>query len=67
MSDKRLSYSEAIEEIELILKQIESNTLDVDILSDRVRRVTLLIEQCKDKLTKTEVDIDKIFEKDREL
>ncbi len=61
MSKKKISYNEAIGEIEEILQQIESEELDVDDLSDKVKRVSALIKICKDKLHKTEVEVENIL------
>lgn len=52
---------EAISEIEEILAQIENNELDVDELSEKVKRVSVLINICKNKLKNTEEEIEKIL------
>jgi len=62
MAKKQFSYNEAIEKIEEILLQIENDDLDVDELSEKVRKVTTLIKVCKQKLTQAESDVDKILE-----
>lgn len=62
MTKKRLSYKEAIGELEAILEQIEDETLDVDELSDKVKRVAYLIKVCKDRLHKTEEEVEKILQ-----
>jgi len=61
MSKKNVSYKEAITEIDEILKQLENNELDVDELSEKVKRVSQLVTLCKDKLRNTEEEIDKIL------
>jgi exodeoxyribonuclease VII small subunit len=61
MNKKKGTYKEAISEIEEILAQIENNELDVDELSEKVKRVSLLINMCKDKLKNTEEEIEKIL------
>jgi len=58
---KTVSYKEAINEIEEILRQLENNELDVDELSEKVKRVSSLVSLCKEKLHNTEVEIDKIL------
>ena len=58
---KNMSYKEAITEIEEILRQLENNELDVDELSEKVKRVSSLVSLCKEKLHNTEVEIDKIL------
>ncbi len=61
MSKKSISYTEAVKEIELILHQIENEELDVDDLSDKVKRAYFLLKLCKEKLHSTEKDIENIM------
>ena len=61
ISKKAVSYKEAITEIEEILRQLENNELDVDELSEKVKRVSQLVNLCKEKLHNTEQEIDKIL------
>jgi exodeoxyribonuclease VII small subunit len=61
MAKKEFSFSEAVTEIEDILKQIESGELDVDKLSVEVKRASELIRQCQKKLRTTEEEINSIF------
>jgi exodeoxyribonuclease VII small subunit len=56
------TYSEAIDEIEEILEKIESGELDVDELTDKVKRVASLLSLCKRKLKTTEAEIQKVIE-----
>ncbi len=58
---KKLSYGEAIAEIEEIIKKIEREELDVDELSDQVKRVSFLINYCREKLRNTEDEVNKIL------
>ena len=61
MAKKEFSFSEAVIEIEDILKNIESGDLDVDRLSVEVKRASELIRQCQKKLRSTEEEINSIF------
>jgi exodeoxyribonuclease VII small subunit len=61
MAKKEFSFSEAVVEIEDILRQIESGELDVDKLSVEVKRASELIRQCQKKLRTTEEEINSIF------
>ena len=54
MTKKKLSYNEAIAEIEQILAHLRDEQIDVDSLSAQVKRATELIEQCKAQLTDVE-------------
>lgn len=57
-----LSYSKAIKEIEEILKYIESQEVDVDILVEKVKRATELIQFCKNKLRSAEEELHKTLQ-----
>ncbi len=62
MSEKELTYKEAIEQLRRIVAEIDNSELDVDVLSDRVREATRLIKRCKEKLYKTDEEIKKVLE-----
>ena len=62
MSKESISYSDAIKEIEEILYKIEKEDIEIDDLSDKVKRVSFLINACKTKLLETEEQIEKIFD-----
>ena len=62
-------YREALDEIEAIVEEIESESVDIDVLTDRVRRATFLIKLCKAKLKKTDDEVKKVlkeFEEEEE-
>jgi exodeoxyribonuclease VII small subunit len=59
---KEPTYNEAITEIEEILQKIESGELDVDELTEKVKRVAYLLETCKKKLKTTEIEIQKVID-----
>ncbi len=61
MATKKVTYKEAIGEIEEILEKIENEELDVDELAEQVSRVSALIAICKEKLHKTEAEVEKIL------
>ncbi len=58
---KIVSYSEAMAEVEEILEKIENEELDVDELAEKVQRVSVLLKICKDKLTKTNEQVEQIL------
>ncbi len=61
MAKKEFSFNGAVKEIEEILQNIESGNLDVDRLSNEVKRASELIKQCQKKLRSTEEEINGIF------
>ncbi len=60
MKDK-INYTEAFEELQTIVSEIEDGEISVDELSEKVKRAALLIKICKSKLTSTEEDVNKIL------
>ena len=64
MTKEKISYSEAVAEIESILQKIEGAKLDVDELAEKVKRVTDLLKTCRDKLYNTETQIGEILDKE---
>ncbi len=60
---KDFKYEDAINELELIVKRMESDGLDIDTLGEQLRRAQELITKCKDRLTKTDEEIRKILDK----
>ena len=66
MNDKP-GYKEAVEEIESIVAEIENETVDVDVLAEKVKRAAHLIKYCKSKLKATDNEVKKVlreFEKE---
>jgi exodeoxyribonuclease VII small subunit len=59
--NKLPNYTEAFEELQEIVSEIEGGDISVDQLSDKVKRAALLIKICKDKLTATEGDVHQIL------
>lgn len=56
-------YKEAIKEIEEIMYQLENEEIDLDELSNKVKRASDLIAKCKNKLKNTEDEIENIIKK----
>jgi len=58
---EQISYSDAFEELQQIVTEIEQGEISVDELSAKVKRAAHLITICKSKLTTTEEDVNKIL------
>jgi len=56
------TYRQTIEELETILRALETDTVDVDDLTARVQRSAELIRLCKQKLRNAEAAIDRVFD-----
>ena len=50
-----------MDEIEAILNSIENDEPDVDDLAEKVKRVAQLLKFCKDKLYKTQEEVEKVL------
>jgi|ADurb_Cas_02_Slu_FD_contig_21_322105_length_674_multi_4_in_0_out_0_2 exodeoxyribonuclease VII small subunit len=61
MTKKKNEYTDSIAEIEQILAQIENDELNMDELSEKIKRVNLLIKGCKKKLFETEQEVEEII------
>jgi exodeoxyribonuclease VII small subunit len=59
--EKKISYAEAIVELEGIVTEIEEGEITIDTLSEKVKRASELIRICKEKLSSTEADVNKIL------
>ena len=59
---KNMTYKEAIEEIEKILRSLREEQNSIDTLSERVARATELIALCREKLRKAESEVNSIIE-----
>ena len=59
-----MKYEEAIKELETIVRKMENDELDIDQLSEQLKRAKVLVKFCKDKLTKTDEEIKKLLSED---
>ena len=60
---KDLTYSPAISELENILRQMQSDALDIDLLATYTRRATELLTECRTRLTATDEELKTILPK----
>lgn len=58
---KQYTYTDAFEELQTIVSEIEHGDISIDELSEKVKRATLLIGVCKAKLTATEGEVNNIL------
>lgn len=60
----KLSYAEAVAEIEAILEKFNSEGFDIDTLAENVKRATELIKMCRERLRKAEEDVAKVLKEE---
>jgi exodeoxyribonuclease VII small subunit len=56
-----LTYENAYEELVQIAREIENETVSVDVLAQKVKRASELITFCQAKLKSTETEVNKII------
>ena len=56
-----INYQKAFDELQDIVSDMEDGKINVDELAQKVKRATELIRICKNKLTATEGDVQKIL------
>jgi exodeoxyribonuclease VII small subunit len=61
--ENNLTYEGAMEELKEIALQIDNESVTVDVLADKVKRASELIEFCQLKLKTTETEINQIIKK----
>ena len=57
-----LSFSEAMEELERILRGGEAEESDIDALGDELKRAAELLEMCRAKIRRAEVEVTQIVQ-----
>lgn len=57
-----ISYTEAFNELQSIVSDIEQGEISVDELAEKVKRAAYLLQVCRAKLKATEEDVQKILE-----
>lgn len=60
--DSQTTYESAYKELQQIAKEIEVESVSVDVLAEKVKRASELIEFCQNKLRNTELEVTKIIE-----
>lgn len=60
--DQQTTYESAFKELQQIAREIENETVSVDVLAEKVKRASELIAYCQNKLRSTEIEVGKIIE-----
>jgi len=63
MTKQKLTYTEAVAELEQILAELENNTeVNMDVISEKVKRAAVLMEFCKKQLHQLDEELEKMME-----
>lgn len=55
-------YNKAIKRLEEIIEKIESEEIDVDELSEKVKEAVELITTCKERIEKAEMEVKRVVD-----
>lgn len=58
---KDMTYRDAVNELDTILREMQSDNCDIDKLSAMTRRATELITECRNRLTATDEELRNIL------
>lgn len=58
---KEMTYRDAVNELDNILREMQSDNCDIDKLSAMTRRATELITECRNRLTATDEELRNIL------
>lgn len=61
MGTKEKSYSQAMERLETIVRQVDSNELELDELVEKIKEANEIIDFCSEKLKKADTEIEKLL------
>ena len=53
----KISYTEASAELQQIVEELENSEIDIDLLEAKVKRASVLLKICRDKLYNSEQNV----------
>ena len=60
---QKLTYTEAVAELEQILAELENNSeVNMDVISEKVKRAATLMDLCKKQLHEMDKELEKMLE-----
>ena len=65
MADKKETYSQAMERLEKIVRQIDSNELEIDALAGKLKEANEIIAFCSEKLINVDQEVEKLLTEKR--
>lgn len=61
-----MKYEEAMRQLQEIVRKMENDELDIDQMTEQLKRAQELIKLCRDKLMKTDEEISNLLKNDSE-
>ncbi len=59
-ASSEVGYAAALDELETILRQLEGDSVDIDVLAERVQRAAFLIRLCRGRIQQARVEVEQI-------
>ena len=66
MAKKKETYSQAMARLETIVRQVDSNELEIDELVEKIKEANEIIAFCSEKLKKADTEIEKLLAEKQE-
>lgn len=60
---EKINYEEAVRQLEAIVDKMENGEMDLESMTTQLKKAQELIKFCKNKLTKTDAEIEKLIGK----
>lgn len=60
---EEMSYDEAVAELQVILNDMQNETLSIDDLTVSIKRASELLQSCSDRLRSTEQEVNSVIQK----
>ena len=61
MAKKKETYSQAMARLETIVRQVDSNELEIDELVEKIKEANEIFAFCSEKLKKADTEIEKLW------
>ena len=62
MAKKKETYSQAMARLETIVRQVDSNELEIDELVEKIKEANEIIAFCSEKLKKADTEIENCWQ-----
>lgn len=61
MKQKKETYSQAMNRLETIVRQVDGNELEIDELVEKIKEANEIIAFCSEKLKKADMEVEKLL------
>lgn len=57
----QIGFTDALDELNTIVEELEADDVDVDVMAQRVERAAFLVALCRDRLDRTRYKVEEII------